>query len=137
MANLPTDGGSEGLWGALINAFLLVVHNADGTLKKAQALIDLGWSPTSYTGGESVTFPNGLIMKMGSKTFTGGSGSVSFGTAFPTACKSITLTLIDVAGGGAHIVNLTTTIGNNAAGFSYTSASGSSISSLSWIAMGR
>ncbi len=31
MAVLPTDGGSEGVWCALYNAYLLVEHNADGT----------------------------------------------------------------------------------------------------------
>ena len=30
MANLPTDGGSEGVWAALYNAFLLVGHSAGG-----------------------------------------------------------------------------------------------------------
>ncbi len=33
MAELPTDGGSEGIWAALYNAYLLVHHNADGTHK--------------------------------------------------------------------------------------------------------
>ncbi len=30
MANLPTDGGSEGIWCALYNAFLLVGHTSGG-----------------------------------------------------------------------------------------------------------
>jgi hypothetical protein len=32
MAQLPTPGGDEGTWGALLNEFLLMAHNADGTL---------------------------------------------------------------------------------------------------------
>lgn len=35
MARLPVDGGDSNAWGALINEFLLVGHNADGTLKNA------------------------------------------------------------------------------------------------------
>ena len=33
MANLPTVGGSSGTWGTELNAWLLVAHNDDGTLK--------------------------------------------------------------------------------------------------------
>lgn len=33
MANLPTDGSSEGTWGADLNTFLEIAHNGDGTLK--------------------------------------------------------------------------------------------------------
>lgn len=32
---LPSPGGDDGQWGALLNDFLNVEHNADGTLKKA------------------------------------------------------------------------------------------------------
>jgi len=44
-----------------------------------------GFSPTTYAGEESVTLPNGLIMKWGSLDMTGGSTStVTFATAFST-----------------------------------------------------
>jgi hypothetical protein len=43
-----------------------------------------GFSPSSYTGGESVTLPNGLIMKWGVVTATINGTAVSFGSAFPT-----------------------------------------------------
>ena len=33
MARLPIPGSDEGGWGDILNAFLLVEHNADGTLK--------------------------------------------------------------------------------------------------------
>jgi hypothetical protein len=45
------------------------------------------FTPSTYAGEESVTLPNGLIMKMGStinKTF-------SYGTAFPTNVVSVTI----------------------------------------------
>jgi hypothetical protein len=35
MARLPKTGGDEGQWGDILNAFLEVEHNTDGTLKKA------------------------------------------------------------------------------------------------------
>lgn len=47
------------------------------------------FTPTSYTGGETTTFPNGLIIKMGSRS---GDGAVSFGTAFPNAIVSVVVT---------------------------------------------
>ena len=43
--------------------------------------------PASYAGEESVTLPNGLIMKMGSTT----SKTVNYGTAFPGGCVSVTI----------------------------------------------
>lgn len=46
-----------------------------------------GFTPSSYTGGESVTLPNGLIMKFGDKS--GADGSVTYGTAFPNAVISV------------------------------------------------
>lgn len=35
MARLPTVGGDSGNWGAVLNEYLSIEHNADGTLKKA------------------------------------------------------------------------------------------------------
>jgi hypothetical protein len=53
-----------------------------------------GFTPATYTGGESVTFPNGLIMKWGEKTITGDStGTYVFGTAFPNECIQAQATL--------------------------------------------
>lgn len=43
----------------------------------------VGFVPTSYTGGESVTFPNGLIMKWGEVSVgSDGTKDVSFGADF-------------------------------------------------------
>ena len=47
------------------------------------------FSPTSYTGGETTTYPNGLIMKMGSDTMP---TAVTFAAAFPNAIVSVTAT---------------------------------------------
>ena len=48
------------------------------------------WTPTSYAGEESITFPNGLIMKQGADTISGsGTTTVTFAAAFPTACTRV------------------------------------------------
>lgn len=82
---LPTVGGGEGAWGTTLNAHINVGHDSDGTHTKSQMLTDMGWSPTSYIGGESVTFPNGLIIKQGTVARTGATTTVTFATAFPAA----------------------------------------------------
>lgn len=35
MAQLPTPGGDAGTWGTILNTFLLVAHNPDGTLQRS------------------------------------------------------------------------------------------------------
>jgi hypothetical protein len=48
------------------------------------------YTPTSYANEESVTYPNGLIIKMGEKDCaTAGNYTVTYGTAFPTRMKSV------------------------------------------------
>lgn len=88
MATKPTVGGSYNVYGTELNAFLDVGHDSDGTLKKSQALTDMGWSPTTYAGGESVTYPNGLIVKAGITAMATGDFH-TFGTAFPNALISV------------------------------------------------
>jgi hypothetical protein len=40
MTRLPTPGGDDNTWGDILNDFLEVEHNADGTLKKASDIAD-------------------------------------------------------------------------------------------------
>lgn len=40
MARLPTPGGDQGDWGNILNDFLLVAHNPDGTSKLAEIVAD-------------------------------------------------------------------------------------------------
>lgn len=52
------------------------------------------YTPTSYAGEESITFPNGMIMKQGTVSVgVNTTATVTFGTAFPSACTSAWLTL--------------------------------------------
>ena len=42
MVRLPTPGGDDNSWGSILNAFLEVEHNADGTLKQTTAITQAG-----------------------------------------------------------------------------------------------
>ena len=63
------------------------------TQQSIKAYVDGGFTPSAYAGEESVTLPNGLIMKFGlfSGVTTTGT-TLSFGSAFPTAVISATAT---------------------------------------------
>ena len=50
--------------------------------------------PATYTGQESVTHSNGLIVKNGTVVYSGVPKAVAFGAAFPTGLKSIQLTVL-------------------------------------------
>lgn len=93
-----------------------------------------GFTPTSYAGEESVTFPNGLIMKFGS--VTGGNGTVvTYGSQFPNAVLSVVATdrsaYSDTYGNATFVTESTTT--------SFKILSGRSVSSAGpfyWQAIG-
>jgi hypothetical protein len=75
-----------------------------------------GFTPTSYSGGESVTLPNGLIMKMGLTASVSADSSlaVSFGSAFPNAVISVVLTkkvALQTSGQGELTANSVSTSG--------------------------
>lgn len=83
MATWPASGDTD--WNTKMLAYLAVGHETDGTHNQED------WSPTSYTGEESVTFPNGYIQKTGTTASIGSRASltITFGTAFPNAIKSV------------------------------------------------
>src|SRR3989344_2316775 len=47
MAQLPTVGGDDGTWGTILNAFLSISHNSDGTMKVPAATIFVAASDAS------------------------------------------------------------------------------------------
>jgi hypothetical protein len=63
MSRLPSPGSDDGVWGGVLNDFLLVEHNTDGTLKASGTLAGKADDSTVVhnTGNESVA---------GIKTFT-------------------------------------------------------------------
>ena len=48
--------------------------------------------PSTYAGEESVTLPNGLIMKFGYKATVATNDFISFSVAFPTVCVNVSAT---------------------------------------------
>ena len=84
--------------------------------------------PATYAGEESVTLPNGLIMKMGYSA--GSAGTVTFSTAFTTSLLSVCITIKDTA---AQSTNATVTADSSTA-FTYTSAGGTT--GVFWQAIG-
>lgn len=87
-----------------------------------------------YASEESVTFPNGLIMKFGSVSASGSSNtSITFGSAFPNATVSAQIThQVDSgsATGAVYIRSLSNsvlTIRNNASG----------TRTINWLVFGR
>jgi hypothetical protein len=51
-----------------------------------------GFNPSTYAAEESVTLPNGMVMKMGRTGVTGTTSAITFGTAFDTAIVSVQVT---------------------------------------------
>lgn len=60
MSRLPTPGADSGTWGAILNDFLSVEHNADGTLKSGGSLASKADSSVVIrnTGDNVATFTN-------------------------------------------------------------------------------
>lgn len=123
MARLPTPGADSGVWGSILNTFLQVSHNPDGTLQTS-AISQANGITTGQVGS-----PNGVAALNGSSVVptaqlgSGTAGSTNFlrgdGTwAAPTvssvAGKTGAVTLVE-----GDIANLTTdlsgklTVANN------------------------
>ena len=73
-----------------------MVSNSDTALATQQSIktyVDAtagGFTPSTYAGEDSVTFPNGLIMKWGISNLGSAGGTVAFPVPFPAACINIT-----------------------------------------------
>lgn len=92
-----------------------------------------GFTPSSYTGQESITFPNGLIMKMGRLATTSENTTVTFETAFPTALVSVVFAGEDTNNGKlSDTGNLGTTRSVSAFNIRHSG----SIDYYSWVAYG-
>lgn len=91
---LRPDGVTELGDNDIDNSRLWLDTNFDPPVLKrwnADAWEVIGWTPGVYAGEESVTFPNGLIIKMGNVAYTStGTKTITFGTAFPHGIVSVT-----------------------------------------------
>ena len=107
------------------------------TSESIKAYVDAaagGFTPSTYAGEESVTLPNGLIMKFGSQTVGSDStASVSFSEAFPNSIVQVQLTI-------KTIISLGTDAGLSAtsqttSGFTIQNGSAGT-ETISWMAIG-
>lgn len=134
---LPEIGSLN--WGTALNNWLGTEHEADGTHKKADLVSTLGFSPTSVgSTTQSVTLPNGLIVKFGKKATTSTLQTIDFttegGADFPTGILY------------ANVIayHATTSINNSGvmiktidvSGITYYNASGASTQGIYWLAIG-
>lgn len=65
MARLPNPGSDKGTWGDILNDYLSVEHNADGTLKKAADIAD-----AKATADSAVQTVNSVTPTAGNVTLT-------------------------------------------------------------------
>lgn len=72
------------------------------------AFVTVGMSPSTYEGEESITFPNGLIMKQGLKTLDGDTTTITFDTAFLNACTRVIASPSTSSGDPANNTNVHT-----------------------------
>ena len=95
-----------------------------------------GVANATYTGQESVTLPNGLIMKMGISSSVGPNSSVTinFGTAFNAAPVSIQVSKIcSIKVDGEGVLSV-----NNVSASQFTISDGADIAGqVYWFAIGR
>ena len=89
------------------------------------------YTPSSYAGEQSITFPNGLIIKQGTKTAAAASTvTITFSAAFPSSL------LVVIVQGNAYDTNDPTVTSKHATdSFNYKQGGGSH-SAFDWIAIG-
>lgn len=116
MANLPTDGSSEGTWGDELNTFLEIAHNGDGTLKtishtalsnigsKTHAQLDTLLSATPGTAEASKALILDSSIDISTIRNLAATGEISAGTHFDVAGtngQTITRSWFDGSGMGS------------------------------------
>ena len=93
-----------------------------------------GFTPTTYAGGETTTFPNGLTMKFGTVTVgTNATQAVSFGAAFNDSVISVNATFNRNMGTSGDEIHVSASLISKT-GFSLTNGSSSAI--VGWFAVG-
>lgn len=109
-----------------------VATAANGTT--GSQVVNYSQFPTTTGSPGTMTYPSGLIRKWGTGNTTNGAGSVTFATAFPTACDNVQITI----SGGSATHSLTSVIAGtlSAAGFDAWGKTGETLS-FYWEAVGR
>ena len=92
-----------------------------------------GYDVAAYSGGESGTIAGGIILKQGRSAYSGSDLTVTFGTAFPTACKRVIVCAQDSAWSTNYTPKIIGTPSTTSFVVSLGNATGLNIE---WIAMG-
>jgi hypothetical protein len=74
MARLPTVGGDSGNWGSVLNEFLQVAINTDGTLKDTGTLatkVNVASAPVQFSAATATTGVTGSDRAYVARTLTG------------------------------------------------------------------
>lgn len=59
--------------------------------------VHVACTPVSYAGEQSVTLPNGMILKFGTATTSTYAAAISFSAAFPNALLAVTATIVQLS----------------------------------------
>lgn len=110
MPRLPTVGGDAGNWGIILNEFLSVSHQSDGTLKNSASVINV---KDFGAKGDGINDDTSAIQSAIDDVFTKGGGVVFFPTGTYNHRGLIGKAKIKLAGAGsATKLNYTPTTGN-------------------------
>jgi len=90
-----------------------------------------GYDVSAYSGGQSYTFPGGLVMKMGHVTSSSPGATVTFATAFPNGVISV----ITTSDKSTTILDSVTVAGATASKFDW--AKNTSTPGFHWLAIGN
>lgn len=111
MARLPSPGADSGVWGSILNAYLLEAHNADGTLKansvNSGAVVDGAINSDKLAAGSGT---NGQVLTKDS-TSAGGmkwSTSAAAATNLSSTATATSVTVASSSGDDATIPAATT-----------------------------
>ena len=93
---ISTGGLVVGASGAAITGNSTITGTATVTQPgtSGSQAVNFSQFPATLGATGTETLPSGRVMKWGTGTISSGSGSVSFGTAFPTSCDNVQVTYI-------------------------------------------
>jgi hypothetical protein len=105
------------------------------TQQSIKAYVDShpGFSPSAYAGGETMTFPNGMILKCGTTAVAASANlTITFATAFPSGIVSVILQVIENSSSDRYAPKVGTA---SKTAFNIRNSQGSGMS-VYWMAMG-
>lgn len=133
MSRLPTPGSDTGTWGTILNDFLLVSHNADGSLKTSATAASGAFMATNVD--TDVTLVANSDSKVASQKATktyvdtqvaAGSSILPYTSVSSNTTLTTTNAVVSVdASGGAVTITLPTAVGNTGHTFSIKKADSS------------